>query len=207
MNMAEEAPRGNSSAGVVARLAIQRTKFKNAVETLRAERNALRVERDKINAELTRITGENATLQTKADTSVTAKRVQELEAQLRDVAHRKVFDKVAKSKGIPDDALDLFFQASGYKVEGDAPDGAAIGVLIDEQRAKPGVSRLFGEAEKPNGNPKPLPKPGAASGAGPAERAALRDFTGMDHSDVKYIMGNYDQIAEAAVERMKRGEI
>jgi hypothetical protein len=81
---------------------------------------------------------------------------EELRTKLRTTEHRKAFDKLAKARGVAEDALDDLWQLSGYQAAKDEVDEAAIGTLLDEQKAKPGRARLFGEvAETPTSAPGP----------------------------------------------------
>jgi len=192
------------SVGAIARLGAQRGQLRAEVKTLTGERDTLRSDNE-------RLARENAELKTKADGSASLKRVQELEGQIRESNHRKAFDRVAKARGVADDALDLVYQTSGYKAEGDQADEAAIGALIDATKAKPGVSRLFGDAPAPDAAGGPdTPKP--ALGAGQAGRpgtppSAIFAVDDPRHSDVKYMMANYEAVSAAAAERIKRGEV
>jgi len=91
--------------------------------------------------------------------------LERLKGELREGKHRAAFDRLAREKGVADDALDLLYTSSGYKAEGDAPDDAAIGTLIDGLKEKPGVARLFGEPASPPPTPAPPPPPGSGQGA------------------------------------------
>lgn len=194
-----------SDPQIVARLASKRDKWKGQAQSLTTERDALKIERD-------RLLKENEDLKKKADTSASARRVQELEGKLLETEHRKVFDRVAKAAGVPEDSLDLVYQQTGYKPEGE-PDEATIGASIEEAKSKPGVSRLFGSTETttPTGTPPPLIKPGPGSDRGSRlPTPASAKFSGADDpklSDVKYIMNNYEEVTKAAQERIARGEI
>jgi hypothetical protein len=197
---------GSANAGVIARLGSQRGQ-------LRAEVRTLTTERDTARTELETLRRENGELKVKADTSAGAKRVQELEGQLRDAAHRKVFDRVAAAKGVPGDSLEVLYQLSGYKAEGDQADEAAIGVLIDQQKGKPGVGRLFGDAT-PTPTPTPsgtgIVKPGPASGSGGRTETPSSAMFAHDDprlSDAKFVMQNYELVTKAAQERVARGEV
>jgi hypothetical protein len=200
-------PRARSAANdIVARLASQRTHF-------RTERDRLAKEGEQAKAELARITAENTELKTKVDTSYSAKRVQELEGKLRDVNHQKVFERMAKTKGVAEAAVQDLWDLSGYKAEGEQPDEAAIDAVIEEQKVRrPWLFANLVATEqqqqwRENGNPKPPPKPGPASGAGPGAGAPGGLFTEEQLSDPVFVMANYDRIAKAAEERMNRGEI
>lgn len=192
-----------SDPQVIARIAAKRDKWKAQAQGLTTERDALKAERDKL-------LKDNEELARKADSSASAKRVAELEGKIREGEHRKVFDRAAKARGVAEDSLDLLYQASGYKAEGD-PDEAAIGALIDQQKAQPGVSRLFGVAT-PTPTPADTPpiKPGPGSGAGGREGTPPSAMFAHDDpriNDVKYIMNNYETVTKNAQERLARGEI
>lgn len=198
--MADE-PNGTTTQrhddGLVARLATQRTKFKDAVERITTERDSLKAEADRLRVE-------NADLKTRADTSVSVKRVAELEGKLRDLDHRKVFDKLATAKGARPEALEDLWQLSGYKAEKDDIDEATIATLIDEQRGK--RSYLFGVDAPPPPPPTPPPKPGAGSGQGGSSTVTLV-FSEEQLSDPKFVMQNFERIALSAQERINTGQI
>ena len=200
-------PKTSANAGVIARLGSQRGQLRAEVRTLTGERDTLRTE-------LEAARRENAELKVKADTSASAKRVQELEGQLRDAAHRKVFDRIAGDKGVKDArALGDLYQLSGYKAEGEAPDEAAIGALIDAQKAERGY--LFGDATAtptptPSGIGTGIVKPGPASGSGGRTETPSSAMFAHDDprlSDPKFVMMNYDKVTQAAQERVARGEV
>ena len=69
----------------------------------RTENVAQKCQLDEVLAELSRLRAENA----------------ELKGQLRTLSHRRVFDRLAKERGAPEDSLDLIWQASGHKAEKD----------------------------------------------------------------------------------------
>jgi hypothetical protein len=187
-----------AEASIVARLGAQKQKFKAAARALTSERDSLREENARIKAE-------NEDLKKKADTSASSKRVAELEQQLRERDHRAAFDRVAKARGVREEALSDAWQLSGYRAEGE-PDDDAIGALIDEQRAARGY--LFAEPDKA-AETKPPVKPGVGSGQG-AKPAGAPQVLGQDDprmSDVRWQMMNFDRISSAAMERMQRGEI
>lgn len=196
--MADDATvKTQSDENLIARLASQRSRFRDQASTAVKERDTFKAERD-------RLMTENAELKKTADTSVAVKRVAELEGKLRDLDHRKVFDRTAKAKGATDAALDDLWTLSGYKAEAPEADEAALGTLIDAQKtARP---YLFGgTTETPkNGAPPAKPGPGSGQGAGPA---AVGTLNTDQQSDVKYMMMNFDRISADARERMNRGEI
>ena len=162
-------------------------------------------ERDNLKKELDRITLENADLRTKADTSVAAKRVAELEQRLVAIDHRKIVDRVAAVKGANPAALDdlwVLLERDGYKATGE-PDEAAIGALLDEQKGKRAF--LFSQ---PNGQQgPPPPKPGAASGQGGRETGAPTMISEDDPrwNDAKWQFQNFDRLAEEANANLAKG--
>ena len=115
----QTAAKTHSDDGLVARLASQRARFRDQATTAAKERDTLRTEN-------TRLAAEVADLKTRSDSSAAVKRVAELEGKLRDVEHRKVFDKAAKLKGAAEAALDDLWTLSGYKAEGDLADEVAL---------------------------------------------------------------------------------
>jgi hypothetical protein len=194
-------PTGTLSEGAAesfVRIAAQRAKFKTAVKGLTAERDTLKTEVERLRAE-------NAELKTKTDTSLSAQRVLELEAKIRDRDHKDAFTRIAESKGARTDAISDLWQLSGYKAEKDEIDEAAIGALIDEQRSK--RAYLFGDGAGSKGAETPPPKPGVGSGQG-GKSAGTPDLIADDDprwSDVKYQYMNFDKISSAAAERVARG--
>lgn len=192
-----------SDPNTIARMAIQRSKLRSAVGNLTTERDALKAEAERLRAE-------NVELQGKADTSASAKRVQELEAKLRQIDHRKVFDRLAAAKGARPDGLEDLYALSGYRAEGDAADEAAIGALIDEQKGKRGY--LFGKAEEApaEGTPPPARKAlGSGQGSDKAGAEGTIKMAPDDPrwSDTKWIMSNYEAVAKASADRVARGEV
>jgi hypothetical protein len=184
---------------IVTQIASQRTRF-------RMQRDEARTESARIKAENDRLKAEHADLTVKADGSASLKRVAELEGKLREIEHRKVFDKVARAKGVSDDSLDLVYQTSGYKAERPEPDELAIGALLDEHRGRPGVARLFGESQPTPGVP-PV-KPAAGSGQGAANQGRIPMAPDDPrHGDVRYIWENFDTISADAKGRIERGEV
>ena len=189
----------------VAQLATQRTRFRMQRDEARLSEARTKIENDRLKAE-------HADLAIRADTSASSRRVQELEGKLREISHRKVFDAVAKSKGVPEDALDLLYQTSGYKADQPEPDSIAIGAMLDEAKGKPGISRLFGDVQPitpPNGQQPPPPiRPGPASGQGGTNQG--RTPMAPDdprHGDVRWVWDNFDTISADSKARIERGEV
>jgi hypothetical protein len=189
-----------SDPEIVARLASKRDKWRTQAKTAQEERDAARQERDALKTELDQLKASPA-----------SKQVEQLRQQLRETKHRVKFDELARAKGVDPESLDLFYQLSGYTPEADEIDEDAIGGLIDEQKAKPGVSRLFGEASAPAGAAETPVKPAVAGGKGGtgAAKASPYSFSDGDPrlSDVKYQFLNFAKISEAAQQRLARGEI
>lgn len=178
------------------------------IDRLKTSLAAITGERDTIKAERDKLITENQALQVKADTSVAAKRVQELEGEIRQRDHRKAFDKVAKARGASEQALDDLWTLSGYKAEAPEADETAIGTLLDAQKtARPYLFAPNGTTTPPPppGTPPP-PKPGPGSGQG-GSTTATTTFSPDQLSDPKFVMANFEAISQASSERMKRGEI
>lgn len=198
------APLAIDPSQLVARLGAQRQKFKAAAQHLTTQRDGLQ-------AEVDRLTKENSDLKGKADNSATAKRVLELEQQIREGNHRRAFDRLAKAKGVPEDSLDLLWQVSGYKAQADEIDEPALSAVIDEQKAKPGVSRLFGAAAPPvkegQSTPPNKPAPGSGQGGGSPNGVPPMAHDDTRWSDVAYMMNNFQAVADAASQRIARGEV
>ncbi len=183
--------------GLIARLASQRARFRDQFRT--SEAKVIKLKED-----LDRLTKEADELRKVADTSAAVKRVAELEGRLRDVEHRKSFDKLAKSKGATEAALDDLWKLSEYKAETDQPDEAALATLLDAQKtARP---YLFSGATPPPANGQPPVKPGPGSGQG-GSTTATQQFSPDQLADPKFVMSNFADISQAAGDRMKRGEI
>jgi regulator of replication initiation timing len=191
----------DSNGELIARLGAQRSKFRAAAQSLAQER-------DQARADLTKLRERLAELEKTADTSAAVKRVAELERQIRERDHRSVFDRLAKTKGVAEDSLDLVYQLSGYQAEADQADEAAIGTLLDEAKGRPGLSRLFGPGDPAKPAPIVKPAPGGGQGGNPAEASPHVMQPGDPRiSDVKYQFMNFDSIARAAQERIARGEV
>ncbi len=199
---------GSADLGTVARLGAQKSKYKARAKELEGQATTLKTENEQLKARLTE-------LEAKADTSASAKRVLELEQQLRDRDHRAAFDRVARTKGVREEALADAWQLSGYKAEGE-PDDDAIGALIDEQKGTRGY--LFGESgtsaeatnqatTTPTASPIHKPAPGSGQGKSPVSKPAVLAPDDPRHSDVKFMMRNYEAISQAAADRVARGEI
>lgn len=190
---------------LIARLGAQKSKYRAQARSLEGEVGTLRADNEKLRAQV-------AELGARADTSASAKRVQELEQQLRDRDHRAAFDRVARARGVREDALDGAWQLSGYKAEGE-PDEAAIAAVIDGQKGPRGY--LFADptdqaAATTTPTPTPLPArpaPGSGQGTKTVGKPAILAPDDPRHSDVKFMMQNYEAVSQAAADRVARGEI
>ncbi len=169
------------------------------------ERNAqLTQEIEGLKATIAGLTTENADLKIKADTSLSSKRVAELEQEIRVIGHRKIFDRVARAKEANLDGLDdlwTLVQGDGYKATGD-PDEAAMGLLLDEQKAK--RAYLFNGKADPNAPPPKKPGPASGQAQSPGTNPYVMEDDDPRISDVKWQMANFSKIAEAAVERSQQ---
>lgn len=193
----------SGEAGIVARLAAQKTKFKSAWKSL-ADKVA---GYEKTIADLT---AERDNLKIQADTSLAAKKVDELTGQLRTLKHRQAFDNAALKAGAKPSALEDLWKLSEIKAEADEPDAKAIGEVIDAQ--KQARAWAFGTTAEPKLGPDgkpiepPIVKPGPASGQG-GNTTASPTFSTEQLSDPKFVMMNWERISAAAAERVARGEI
>lgn len=188
--------------GLIARLASQRARFRDQFRTSEAKVT-------KLKEDLDRLTKEADELRKVADTSAAVKRVAELEGRLRDVEHRKSFDRLAKGKGATEAALDDLWKLSEYKAETEQVDEAALATLLDAQKtARPYLFGTNGNtANSPSNSPNsPPPKPGPGSGQG-GSTTATQQFSQDQLADPKFVMSNFADISQAAGDRMKRGEI
>lgn len=126
----------NADSGKITRLAIQRTKYRDAARKAIKDHKAANARVAELETQLDGLK--------KSDSSG---RVQELEGQLRTLKHRRAFDRAAKAAGVKDEDLDDLFALSGYRAEGDEPDAKAIGRLLDDAKAHPSRQRYFGQDE------------------------------------------------------------
>ena len=125
----------NPQSGTIARLASQRTKYRDAARAAVKERKAAA---NQLEEALQQIEGLK-----KGDAS---SRVKELEGQLRTLRHRGAFDRMAKARGASDEDLDDLFALSGYKADADEPDEKALGRLLDDQKVHPARKKYFAAA-------------------------------------------------------------
>lgn len=187
-----------ADGGLVARLAAQRSKFKAAWQGLQSKVTAL----EKTVSDLT---AERDKLSVQADTSLAAKKVDELTAQIRGMKARQAFDQAALKAGANPAALEDLWKLSEVKTDADEPDAAAIGRVIEAQ--KTARAWAFGPPAPANGQQTPPPpKPAAGSGQG-GTVGAPAIFSDEQLQDVKYVFSNFDKISQAAQERLARGEI
>ncbi|OJW20454.1 MAG: hypothetical protein BGO49_04395 [Planctomycetales bacterium 71-10] len=201
-----ERPRRAENAGTIARLA---AKARGYLEKYNQEK----IRADGLKTQVDGLTSEVTTLREKADGSTSARKVEELTAQLRGLKHRAVFDRLAGEAGVKPGATDDLYQLSGWKPEADAVDEAAMKQAIADQKGKRGY--LFGEAEagapppadgSTTTTPPPAPKPGPAYGQGGSTTTAPK-FTDDQLSDPVYSFNNFEKISAAASERVARGEV
>jgi hypothetical protein len=182
-------------------------KLSGAISRFRGENETLAKEAKRLEKELAAVTKERDELAIKADTSVAAKKVDELTAQLRGLKTRQAFDKLALQKGADPKALEDLWTLSKVTADKDEPDEAAIGAIVDQQTKD--RQWAFGKPAE-GGNGPPPPKPGPASGQGPGA-GGPSDYTYQPGdprlSDVTYQMLNFDAISKAASDRAARGEI
>jgi chromosome segregation ATPase len=166
---------------------------------LKVAHAALEGKYNQLETDLASAKSEVETAKSKYDDSKLKAENQELKGKLRTTEHRKVFDKLAKERGVAEDALDDLWQLSGYQAAKDEVDEAAIGTLLDEQKTKPGRARLFGEvAETPTSTPGPGRGQGTRDARGNGKLQVTRgqladyDFAYLHREELS--KGNFDVI-------------
>lgn len=190
--------------GLVARIAAGRQKFKAAATSLAKQRDALKSELDKTKAELD-------AMKANGDTEGLRARITELEQEKKLARHQAAFNRVAKSKGVVEEALDDLWTLSGYQAESEEPSEAAIGKLIETQKAMPARARLF-DIVDPNAPPAPVVKPGIGTGQGknPGGRDTGFMLPARDDprwSDPRWQMEHFAEISDAQREAERSGQI
>ena len=118
-------PAESSQLDTVARLGAQRRKWKEVAKKLTTERETEK-------AKVTELEKKIAEL----EKSGGAAKIAELEAKLKETAHRTKFDELAKEAGVKAKALQDLWEKSGYKPEGEAPDETKIKAAIESQRTE-----------------------------------------------------------------------
>jgi hypothetical protein len=138
-------------------------------------------------------------------TSASAKRVEELSSELRNVRHKEVFKTLAVKAGVNPIGVDDLYNLSGYKAESDVVDEAGMAKLIEAQ--KQARAYLFAPAPPAEGDPAApiIPKPGPASGQGGLPRIGPK-YTDEQLSDPAFVMKNYDAIQKNTAERLANGQ-
>jgi hypothetical protein len=144
-----------SDPSVVARLASKRDKWKGEAARLATEKAATEKERDDLKKQLEGLSG-------------SGDRVKELEAQLRTMKHRGLFDRLAGESGAKQKALDTLFRESGYRADGDEPDEKAIRAALEKLRESHDFAfearEEGGEGEERPASEKKKPAPDAGRG-------------------------------------------
>ncbi len=125
--------------GTIARLASQRTMYRDAARTAVRENKGLKAQLDELTKKLDAAAKGDQT-----------GRVKDLEGQLRTLRHRSAFNSAARTRGVADEDLDDLFALSGYKADSDEPDERAIGRLLDDAKGHPSRKRYFA-AKSPKG--------------------------------------------------------
>jgi hypothetical protein len=181
----------NPQSGTIARLASQRTKYRDAARKAIADRKDLAKQLDDVRKELDDLR-----------TSGGSARVTELETELRTLRHRAAFDRLAKERGADEADLDDLFALSGYKPEGDEPDPKAIGKILDAAREHPTRRKFFraddaagddapeasGRAARETITPAPKPPAPDAGRGGRATPAGSVTLTPDQLSDPKFML-------------------
>jgi|SRR5271166_6948652 len=181
------APAPSSDAEHFARLGAQRKKWKDAAARLTTERDEIKKELDELKAKPT------------DPTAV------QLRAELRELKHRQVFDRLARESKARPEALDDLWKLSGYTAETDLADEVKLKEMIESQ-AKTRAYLFDSGTEPVNPGAQPLVKPGVGGGQG-VNPVGAPQISQHDPSDVKFWFSNFDKISAAAQERVARGEI
>lgn len=201
---------GEAELGIVARLASQKKKFKDASKRITSERDEARQQLQQAQARIKEL-----------EDAAPAGRIKELEAELRTVRHRTTFDRLAIGEGADPESLDDLFQLSGYQAKDDKPDEKGIRKLLGEQKAHPSRKRFFQAAEsdvagddqgdegaadrggEPPPTPGPRPVPGGGRGGRAGKGAGGPVLTKDQLADPKFMLDsrNKAMIYEAAKNR------
>ena len=188
----------SGDAGIVARLASQKSKYKAAWREITSKVAGL----EKL---VTDLTSERDRLAVTADTSLAAKKVDELTTEIRGMKTRAAFDSLALKAGAQPAALEDLWKLSEVKAEADEPDLAALQATVETQKAS--RAWAFGATPPPidpNAPPPPRPAPGSGQGGSPI---ASGTFSESQLNDPRFVMMNFQKISDAASERIARGEI
>jgi hypothetical protein len=139
----------------------------------------LTTERDTLKASVGTLTTERDTLASKANAAPDEKdkKISELTDSLRGIKHRAVFDKLAKTADVRDEAKDDLWAALQYKPEADEADEAKLSGLVTEAlkgraymvQADPQAGSGVAGATRPAPIVQPSAAgPGAARGSSPS---------------------------------------
>jgi len=182
-----QTPAPSSDAEHFARLGAQRKKWKDASARLTSERDELKKELDELKAK-----------------PVDPTAVQ-LRAELRELKHRKVFERIATELHAKPEALDDLWKLSGYTPETDLADEVKLKEVLESQTKTRGYLFDTGAVPVKPGD-QPIIKPGVGGGQGQNTVGAPRLST-HDPSDVSYWFRNFGAISAAAQTRVDNGEI
>lgn len=163
-------------------------------------------DRDGFKAEADEYRKQSAEYKARADNSAVGKQLQDALGRLREIEYRKTWDKVAKAKGIREDALDAAYQLGGYKPDGEEIDEETLGTAIEAQKAKQAF--LAGKVETTD---KKEAKVAVGSGQGTKSGGSgafqLPDENDGRWNDPAWQWNNREKIAEAIKERNERGQV
>ena len=178
----------SSDAEHFARLGAQRKKWKDAA-------GRLVTERDELKKELEELKGRPVD-----PTAV------QLRAELRELKHRKVFDRIASELKARPEALEDLWKLSGYTPETDLADEDKLKELITTQAKTRSYLFDTGTVSDATGERQPLVKPAVGGGQGTGHAGAPQIST-HDPNDVAFWFKNFASISKAAQDRVDRGEI
>jgi hypothetical protein len=195
-----EATVTTNSTTDVSKYMYQIRKLKDALASAAKDRDSFKAEADQYRKD-------NTDIKSKYDESTLAQRLKEAEGKLKEVEYRKTWDRIAKAKGIREDALDAAYQLGGYKPAEGEIDETVIGEAIDEQKGRQTFLAATKDATpaKPEGKAAPGSGQGAKSGTGGTGIFQLPADDDPRWSDNMWLWNTRHQRAEAYKEKKAQG--
>jgi hypothetical protein len=178
--------------GLAARLGSKIRKWKDAAKAAQDERDAAKVEIEKLQKEAKE-------LEAKADSNQAAVERDELAAKFRTYKHREAFKAAATSAGIQNEqAIDGLWKLSEYKAETDEVDSKKLGEFIQQQKTGP-LSYLFGLSPQANSIQQTF-APGGGRGMSDVMNQGLVAITKAQANDPVFMGQNAQRITQASAE-------
>jgi hypothetical protein len=202
--MSETAVQANgASLQDVIRLRVNRDKLKAVVTDLTAQRDEAVKRAEKSDKAL-------EDYRAKAENSPLAKQNAELKQKLRDVEHRKTFDKLAAERGVTNGkAVDTLYEKSGWKADADEFDADQMGASIEATLEEHTYLKAAVTEQPANGQPV---KPGPARGQGLTAKKTSLDPAIIEDDDPRmndaaWQMKNQDKLVASAAAKTARGDL